>query len=167
MWHGIILCWPEIWKVYYLHLMRSPQHNVATLASSPGPSSVDDQLKLLERFVVLLYDRTSTVERPSQKDTLLCPKCALVVQILHSIKARISFPCNGYCTAWDESEWGTKASVFSEMQDNEWPSTYSSSIFRAHKGIRSCLSGHAVMSGHRCSQSVNSWWMGEQMEAEK
>ena len=31
-----------------------------TLASTPDPSTVDDQLEILERFVVLLYDRTST-----------------------------------------------------------------------------------------------------------
>ncbi len=33
---------------------------LCTLASTPDPSSVNDQLELLERFVILLYDRTST-----------------------------------------------------------------------------------------------------------
>ena len=45
----------EIWKTF-----NEVTSALCTLASTP--SSVDDQLKLLERFVILLYGRTRTEE---------------------------------------------------------------------------------------------------------
>ena len=45
----------EIWKIF-----NEVTPAFCTLASTPDPSSVNDQLEVLERFVVLLYDRTST-----------------------------------------------------------------------------------------------------------
>ena len=49
----------DIWKIF-----GDVTPAFCTLASTP--SSVDDQLKILERFVVLLYDRTSTEEKVNE-----------------------------------------------------------------------------------------------------
>ena len=45
----------EIWKVF-----NEVTPAFCTLASNPYPSSIGDHLEVLERFVVLLYNRTST-----------------------------------------------------------------------------------------------------------
>ena len=45
----------EIWKVF-----NEVTPAFCTLASNPDPSSIGDHLEVLERFVVLLYNRTST-----------------------------------------------------------------------------------------------------------
>ena len=45
--------------------MMSPQPSFCALAATPG-SAIEDWMEVLERFVVLLYDRTSSQESVNQ-----------------------------------------------------------------------------------------------------
>lgn len=51
-----------VWEIWKTFIEVTPAF--CSLASTP--SSVDDQLEVLERFVVLLYDRTSTAEKVNE-----------------------------------------------------------------------------------------------------
>ena len=57
--HPLLAVGRRLCGKFGMYSKRSPQHS-CTLASTPDPSSIDDQLEVLERFVVILYDRTST-----------------------------------------------------------------------------------------------------------
>ena len=74
----------EIWKIF-----NEVTPAFCTLASTPDPSSVDDQLEVLECIVVLLYDRASTEVKVNETQKLCSPRKADQWMAFHQLKLHL------------------------------------------------------------------------------